>query len=92
MKTIDIITEDKKTVYMIISYKFKGLKNIIVSGKKIYQLPCQIGMRAYELKEIINRNGFYLIESKRYSIKQLKKLIYKRKDRYLSDETNLYPF
>ena len=48
MKTIDIITEDKKTVY--------------------------------------------LIESKRYSIKQLKKLIYKRKDKYLLNIVYLYPF
>lgn len=92
MKTFDIVTEETKTVYMIISYKFKGLKNIIVSGKKIYQLPCQIGMRAYELKEIVYKNGFYLIESKRYSIKQLKQLIYKRTDRYLLDIIHLYPF
>ncbi len=92
MKTVDVIIEDKKTVYLIISYKFKGFKNIIVSGKKIYQLPCQIGMRAYELKEIICKKGFYLIESKRYSIKQLKKLIYKRKDKYLLNEIFLYPF
>lgn len=92
MKTINLTTEDTKTIFIIISYKFKGLKNIIVSGKKLYQLPCQIGKKAFELKEIINRNGFYLIESKRYSIKQLKSLIYKRKDKYLLDIEYIYPF
>ena len=43
MKTIVITDKDKKTEYIIISHKFKGLKNIIVSGGKIYQLPCQVG-------------------------------------------------
>lgn len=92
MKTIDIITEDRKTVFMIIAYKFKGLKNIVVSGKKIYQLPCNIGKKAFELKELVIKKGFYIIKSKRYSIKQLKQLIYKRKDKHIMDVEYLYPF
>jgi len=92
MKTLDITKEYSKTVFMIVTHKIKGLKNIVVSGSKLYQLPCQIGKRSFELKEIIKRKGFYLIESKRYSSKQLKELAYKRADKIKIDEIPLYPF
>lgn len=92
MKTIDVIDEYEKTVFMIVSHKYKGLKNIVVSGNKVYQLPCQIGKKAFRLKEIIKRNRFYLIESKRYSVKQLRKIAYKRTDKIIIDYIPLYPF
>ena len=93
MKIVTITTEDDKIEYLVISYKFKGLKNIVVSNKKIYQLPCQIGKRTYPLKEIKpDKNNLYWIESKPYSVKQLKNLIYKRKIKFKLCIIPLYPF
>lgn len=92
METIDIIEKEEKTVIMIISHKYKGLKDIVVSGNKVYQLPCVIGKRYYELKEIVKSKGFWLIKSNRYSLKQLKELAYKRSDKVILETIDLYPF
>jgi len=92
MKTIVITDKDKKTEYIIISHKFKGLKNIIVSGGKIYQLPCQVGKKSFKLKEIVKKRYYYWIESKAYSEKKLKELIYKRKDKIILREEYFYPW
>ncbi|GAF93353.1 unnamed protein product [marine sediment metagenome] len=92
METINTIDSEEKTVFMIISHKYKGLKGIVVSGKKVYQLPCSIGMRTYNLKEIIKRKGFWLIKSDRYSTKQLKELSYKRADKFIINNIPLYLF
>jgi len=92
MKTIDITTTDDKTVFMIISHKYKGIKDVVVSGNKVYQLPYIIGKRSFELKEIVKSKGFYLIKSIRYSTKQLKLLAYKRSDKFKIDWFPLYPW
>jgi hypothetical protein len=92
MKTIAVTDKKYKTDYMIISYKFKGFKNIVVSGGKIYQLPCQIGKRSFDIKEITKKGYYYWIESKPYSRKYLKSKMYKRKDQYLINIEQLHPF
>jgi hypothetical protein len=79
---------------MIISHRFIGYPNIVCSGEKIYQLPCQIGNKSYGLKELTQKYHcgmiIYLIESKRISIKILKNLAYRvtNDDIILSAETN----
>lgn len=92
MKTTSITTIEDKTVFMIISHKYKGLKGVVVSGNRVYQLPYIIGKRSFKLKEIVKAKGFYLIKSDRYSTKQLKELAYKRSDMFKIDWIPLYPF
>ncbi len=96
MKVIDVETDSLQLKYMIISYKFKNLPNIVCSGRKIYQLPCQIGFKSYGLKEIRSKyhvcRPSYLIESKRYSDLQLKSIAYKVDEKYLVESICLYPF
>lgn len=96
MKLLEIQQDHLQLKYMVISYKFKGLPNIVCSGKKIYQLPCQIGKKGYQLKEIIPKYHVcrtnYLIESKRYSDLKLKSLAYKVDERFLLEKFNPYPF
>jgi hypothetical protein len=70
--------EDNHTIkIMKISYKFDCFPNIVCSGSKIYQLPCQIGKKSFDLKELKPKYHLgsivYLIESKRINSKKLKK-------------------
>ena len=40
---------------MLISHRFKNYPNIVCYGSKIYQLPCQIGKKSFNLKELIHK-------------------------------------
>ena len=53
MKVIEKQLDNHTIKIMVISHRFKDFPNIICSGSKIYQLPCQIGKKSFELKEII---------------------------------------
>ena len=92
MKTVNITSKYEKTVFLLITHKIKGFKNIVVSGKKIYQLPCTIKNRSFDLKEIVKKGYYYWIESKPYSRTKLLSLAYKRSDKYALDIDPLYPF
>lgn len=52
MKVIEKQEDNRTIKIMVISYRFSGFPNIVCSGSKIYQLPCQIGKKSFELKEI----------------------------------------
>lgn len=96
MKVIEIKIDDEIQKWLMISHRFYELLNIICSGRKIYQLPCYIGKRGYYFKEITPKEHmnkpYYLIESKRYSERKLKKWSIKVSDRYLLDTEYIYPF
>lgn len=81
---------------MVISHKFKGSPNIICSGSKIYQLPCQIGNKSFELKEIIPKYHLgsivYLINSKRINSKTLKINVLKVNEEFILDINEFCPF
>jgi hypothetical protein len=76
MKVIEKQLDNHTIKIMIISHRFKDFPNIICSGGKIYQLPCQIGKKSFRLKEIIPKYHLgsivYLINSKRINSKKLK--------------------
>lgn len=96
MKVIEY-QEDNHTIKILhISHRFNDLPNIICSGKKIYQLPCQIGKKSYRLKEIKQKYHLgmivYVINSKRYSTKKLKELSYVVNDRYIISKIESIPF
>lgn len=96
MKILDIQKNDLLFKYLVITHRFIGLPNIVCSDKKIYQLPCVIGKRSYELKEIKPKyhvcRPYYTVEGKRYSDLKLKELAVLFEDNILLEEESLYPF
>ena len=90
MKVIEKQLDNHTIKIMIISHRFKGFPNIICSGSKIYQLPCQIGKKSFELKEIIPKYHLgsivYLINSKRINSKTLKFNVLKVNEEFILDK------
>jgi hypothetical protein len=96
MKVIEKQLDNHTIKIMIISHRFKGFPNIICSGSKIYQLPCQIGKKSFELKEIIPKYHLgsivYLINSKRINSKTLKFNVLKVNEEFILDKIQICPF
>jgi len=89
--------EDNHTIKkLVISHRFEGFTNIVCSGSKIYQLPCQIGKKSYDLKELKPKyhlgSIIYLIESKRINSKLLKTNAFKVNDEFILDKIEFCPF
>jgi len=96
MKVIEKQLDNHTIKIMIISHRFKGFPNIICSGSKIYQLPCQIGKKSFELKEIIPKYHLgsivYLINSKRINSKTLKISGLKVNQEFIMEKIEICPF
>ena len=76
MKVIEKQEYNRTIKIMVISYRFTGFPNIVCSGSKIYQLPCQIGKKFFNIKELKPKyhqgSIVYVINSKRINSKTLK--------------------
>ena len=96
MKLIEKQLDNHTIKIMVIDYRFKGFSNIICSGSKIYQLPCQIGKKSYPLKELKQKYHLgsivYLIESKRVNAKLLKTNSIKVNEEFIIEKTQFCPF
>jgi len=96
MKVIEKQVDNSTIKILKISHRFKGFPNIICSGKKIYQLPCQIGRKSFKLKELLpkNHNGsiVYLINSKRINRVHLKSLLHSVEEEYILEKIVFCPF
>ena len=96
MKVIEKQEDNRTNKIMIISHRFKNFPNIICSGSKIYQLPCQIGKKSFELKEIIPKYHLgsivYLINSKRINTKTLKINVLKVNEEFILEKNEICPF
>lgn len=96
MKTIEIQQDDRTNIFMVISHRFEGFPNIVCSGKKLYQLPCQIGKKSFKLKELKPKYHqgclVYIIQSKRVNSKTLKKNNIKVEDKFLISINKNFPF
>lgn len=96
MKLIEKEVDNHTIKIMVISYRFKQFPNIVCSGGKIYQLPCQIGKKSYQLKELKLKYHFgskvYLIESKRVNVNIIKNDIIKVKEEFTVSQTKFCPF
>jgi hypothetical protein len=96
MKVIEKQLDNHTIKIMVISHRFKGFPNIICSGSKIYQLPCQIGKKSFELKEIIPKYHLgsivYLINSKRINSKTLKINSLRVNEEFILYKTETCPF
>ena len=97
MKTSEYQQDNHTIKIFHISHRFKDLPNIVCSGKMIYQLPCQIGKKSFDLRLLNEKHHLgmvvYLINGKRYSVKRLKELSYKvDNDHYVLSKINNIPF
>lgn len=96
MKLIEKQIDNHTSKIMVISYRFKDFPNIVCSGSKIYQLPCQIGKKTFTLKELLPKyhqgSIVYIINSKRINSKTLKKLAIKTNDMFIIEKTQICPF
>jgi hypothetical protein len=96
MKIIEIQQLNHTNIFIVISHRFVGFPNIVCSGGKMYQLPCQIGKKSFGLKELKQRyhQGYpvYIVESKRVSGKVLKKVSIKVEERWLKESIQTSPF
>ena len=76
MKVIEKQEDNRTIKIMVISHRFNGFPNIVCSGSGIYQLPCQIGKKSFDLKELKPKyhqgSIVYIINSKRINSKLLK--------------------
>ena len=96
MKVIEKQLDNHTIKIMVISHRFKDFPNIICSGSKIYQVPCQIGKKSFELKEITPKYHLgsivYLINSKRINSKTLKINVLKVNEEFILDKIEICPF
>lgn len=96
MKIIEKQLDNYTIKIMIIDYRFNNFPNIICSGSKMYQLPCQIGKKSFPLKELKQKyhlgSTIYLIESKRINTKVLKNNSIKVKEEFILEKIKNCPF
>ena len=96
MKVIEKQQDNHTIKIMVISHRFKDFPNIICSGSKIYQLPCQIGKKSFGLKEITPKYHLgsivYLINSKRINSKTLKFNVLKVNEEFILEKNEICPF
>jgi len=96
MKIIEKQHNNRTIKIMLISYRFKDYPNIVCSGSKIYQLPCQIGKKSFLLKELKPKyhqgSIIYLINSKRINSKVLKNNAIKTNDELIIEDILTIPF
>jgi hypothetical protein len=96
MKLIEEQQDNHTNIFMVISHRFNGFPNIVCSGNKIYQLPCQIGKKSFTLKELKPKyhQGYlvYIIQSKRVNTKTLKKNNIKVNEKFIISINKNCPF
>jgi hypothetical protein len=96
MKVIEKQLDNHTIKIMVISHRFKDFPNIICSGSKIYQLPCQIGKKSFQLKELLPKyhqgSIVYLINSKRINSKVLKTNNLKVNEEFILEKVTYCPF
>ena len=96
MKVIEKQEDNHTIKIMVISHIFKDFPNIVCSGSKIYQLPCQIGKKSFQLKELKPKyhqgSNVYIINSKRINSKVLKNKVIKVNEEFIIEKISFCPF
>jgi hypothetical protein len=96
MKVIEKHENNRTNKVMVISHRFESFPNIVCSGVKLYQLPCQIGKRCFQLKEIKPKyhqgSVVFNINSKRINVKRLRENARKVTEEFLLETTDICPF
>jgi len=96
MKVIEKQEDNRTIKIMIISHRFNNFPNIVCSGSKIYQLPCQIGKKSFNIKELNPKyhqgSIVYIINSKRINSKTLKFNVLKVNEKFILEKIEICPF
>ena len=96
MKVIEKQLDNHTIKIMVISHRFKDFPNIVCSGSKIYQLPCQIGKKSFNIKEVLPKyhqgSIIYIINSKRVNSKTLKISALKVNEEFILEKNEICPF
>jgi len=96
MKLIEKQIDNRTNKILVISHRFTGYPNIVCSGGKIYQLPCQIGKKSFTLKELLPKyhqgSIVYIINSKRVNSKVLKINSVKLNEEFILEINEFCPF
>jgi hypothetical protein len=96
MKVIEKQEDNRTNKIMVISHRFKDFPNIVCSGSKIYQLPCQIGKKSFNIKELKPKyhqgSIVYIINSKRINSKILKINVLKVNEEFILEKIEICPF
>jgi hypothetical protein len=96
MKVIEKQEDNSTNKIMIISHRFNNFPNIVCSGSKIYQLPCQIGKKSFNIKELKPKyhqgSIVYIINSKRINSKTLKINVLKVNEEFILEKIEICPF
>ena len=96
MKVIEKQEDNRTNKIMIISHRFNNFPNIVCSGSKIYQLPCQIGKKSFNIKELKPKyhqgSIVYIINSKRINSKTLKINVLKVNEEFILEKNEICPF
>jgi hypothetical protein len=96
MELVEEQQDNHTNIFMVISHRFEGFPNIVCSGNKMCQLPCQIGKKSFQLKELRQKyhQGYlvYLIQSKRVSTKTLKGNSIRVNEKFLIETIKETPF
>jgi hypothetical protein len=96
MKVIEKQEDNRTNKIMIISHRFNNFPNIVCSGSKIYQLPCQIGKKSFNIKELKPKyhqgSIVYIINSKRINSKTLKISVLKVNECFILEKIEICLF
>ncbi len=96
MKLIEKQINNRTNEILIVSHIFNGFENVVCSGSKIYQLPCQIGKKSFKIKELKPKyhqgSIVYIINSKRVNSKTLKAVSIKVKKEIIINSDENCPF
>jgi hypothetical protein len=96
MKVIEKQLDNHTIKIMVISHRFNGFPNIVCSGSKLYQIPCQIGKKSFTLKELNPKyhlgSIIYIINSKRISTNKLKISALKCYEEIILEKSLICPF
>jgi hypothetical protein len=96
MKVIEKQENNRTIKIMVISHIFNDFPNIVCSGSKIYQLPCQLGKKSFQIKELLPKyhqgSIIYIVNSKRINSKVLKNKSIRVNREFILEKSIFCPF
>jgi hypothetical protein len=96
MKVIEKQENNRTIKIMVISHIFNDFPNIVCSGSKIYQLPCQLGKKSFQIKELLPKyhqgSIIYIVNSKRINSKFLKSKSIRVNQEFILEKSTFCPF
>lgn len=96
MKIIEYQEDNYTIKKVVITHRFRGYPDLIVSGKILYMLPRTRSKRYYPLKELKKKyhlgSEVYLVDTKRVTTTKLKSLAIPSKEEVFLEKVCTSPF